>query len=124
MHENIRVPLNPPPPPLGGNYQYADLIGFIKPFQDGASLVDPFVIYVSCLMLSCLFIWALSSPVGKGLVSWLSSVCVCVCVCVSVRVCHFPMWCPYTAPIAQLAGRPLSEWEVVGSKPSRTFPKV
>ena len=46
------------------------------PFQDGASLVGSFVIYVArCLIiLSCLLLAALWSPFRKGLTSWLSSV--------------------------------------------------
>ena len=40
------------------------------------------------VMLSCLFIAALWSPVGKGLNSWLSCMSCLLC------FCHFPMWCP------------------------------
>ena len=40
------------------------------------------------VMLSCLFIAALSSPSGEGLTS-------CSIVCdVFLCFCHFPMWCP------------------------------
>ena len=41
------------------------------------------------IMLSCLLVAALLSPVGKGLTSWL------ICVCdVFLCFCHFLMWCP------------------------------
>ena len=40
------------------------------------------------VMLSCLFIAALWSPVGKGVTSLL-----CYMICFLV-FCHFPMWCP------------------------------
>ena len=40
------------------------------------------------VMLSCLFIAALWSPVGKGLAYWLS------CMGCFLVFGHFPMWCP------------------------------
>ena len=46
--------------------------------QGGASLYEfYFAMCVSCLsvMLSCMFLTALWSPVGKGLTSWLSCIC-------------------------------------------------
>ena len=59
------------------------------PFQGGASFVDHFCYFCFVfVMLSCLFIAALWSPAGKGLISLLSSVwCFIV-------FCHFHVWCP------------------------------
>ena len=58
-------------------------------FQGGASFVDHFCYSVFVfVMLCCLFIAALWSPIGKGLAPWLSCVC-----CFIVFWC-FPAWCP------------------------------
>ena len=49
---------------------------FYWPFQGGTSFVDLLCIFVLCLLCLCvrLFICALWSPAGKGLISWLSFV--------------------------------------------------
>ena len=45
-------------------------------------------LYFLFVMLSCLFIAALWSPVEKGLTSWLS------CMLSFIVFCHFPVWYP------------------------------
>ena len=52
-------------------------------------LVDLSLLFVFIFaILSCLFITAMWSPVGKGLTSWLSCVWSFLC------FCHFPIFCP------------------------------
>ena len=52
--------------------------------------MDLFVFSVLCLLCVCarLFIYALWSPAGKGLTSWL------LLVMSNCDFCHFPMWYP------------------------------
>ena len=45
------------------------------------------------VILSCLFLAALWSPVGKVLTSWLS------CVLDFLLFCHFPIWCPVSGKV-------------------------
>ena len=62
---------------------------FLLTVPDGASFVDHFCyLCFMFVMLSCLFIAALCSPVGKGQASWLG------CTLCSIVLCDFPMWCP------------------------------
>ena len=60
------------------------------PFQGGTSFVDHLCFLF--LMLSRLFIAALWSPVGKGLLSWLLLV-------IFIVFCYFPMWYPRSGVI-------------------------
>ena len=64
-------------------------VSFCWPIQGGDSFVDPFCylcFMFSSVMLSCLFLAALWSPSGNGLISWLSWF-------VLLCFCHFPIWC-------------------------------